>query len=164
MLPNAIQTSAPINPGNSGGALVDLQAQVIGIPTLAAGNPQSGGTATGIGFAIPSNLVRDIAGQLVRYGRVVQSHRAALGVSLADNPARPGALVVAVQTGGPADKAGIVPGESIDAIDGKAVQSSDGFATLPATLEPGRTVKVTLTRQDGQSTTVTATLGELAGG
>ena len=164
VLPNAIQTSAPINPGNSGGALVNLQGQVIGIPTLAAGNPQSGGAAAGIGFAIPSNLVRDIAGQIVRYGRVVQSHRAAIGVSVADSSYRPGALVVAVQTGGPADKAGIVAGDSIDAIDGKTVQTSDDFATLLATLEPGRTVKLTITRQDGQSTTVTATLGKLAGG
>ena len=164
VLPGAIQTSAPINPGNSGGALVDLQAQVIGIPTLAAGNPQSGGAAAGIGFAIPSNLVRDIAGQIVRYGRVVQSHRAAIGVSVADSSYRPGALVVAVQSGGPADKTGIVPGDSIDAIDGKTVQSADDFATLLATLEPGRTVKLTITRQDGQSTTVTATLGKLAGG
>ena len=164
VLPGAIQTSAPINPGNSGGALVDLQAQVVGIPTLAAGNPQSGGAAAGIGFAIPSNLVRDIAGQIVRYGRVVQSHRAAIGVSVADSSYRPGALVVAVQSGGPADKTGIVPGDSIDAIDGKTVQSADDFATLLATLEPGRTVKLTITRQDGQSTTVTATLGKLAGG
>jgi putative serine protease PepD len=164
VLPGAIQTSAPINPGNSGGALVDLQAQVIGIPTLAAGNPQSGGAAAGIGFAIPSNLVRDIAGQVVRYGRVVQSHRAAIGVSVADSSYRPGALVVAVQSGGPADKARIVPGDSIDAIDGKTVRSSDAFATLLATLEPGKTVKLTITRQDGQSATVTATLGKLAGG
>ena len=164
VLPGAIQTSAPINPGNSGGALVDLQAHVIGIPTLTAGNPQSGAAAVGIGFAIPSNLVRDIAGQIVRYGRVVQSHRAAIGVSVADSSYRPGALVVAVQGGGPADKARIVPGDSIDAINGKTVRSADEFATLMATLEPGSTVKLTITRQDGQSTTVTATLGKLAGG
>ena len=107
VLPNAIQTSAPINPGNSGGALVDLAGQVIGIPTLAAGNPQTGGTAAGIGFAIPSNIVRDIAGQIVRNGRVINSHRAALGVNLADNLARPGAVITALQPGGPAEKAGL---------------------------------------------------------
>jgi S1-C subfamily serine protease len=114
VLPNAIQTSAPINPGNSGGALVDLRGQVIGIPTLAAGNPQAGGTAAGIGFAIPSNIVQDIAGQIVRNGRVVNSHRAALGVSLADNLARPGAVVTALQTAGPAANAGLLVGDSID--------------------------------------------------
>ncbi len=65
-LKGAIQTSAEINPGNSGGALVDLQGNVIGIPTLAATDPQlGGGQAPGIGFAIPSNTVRDVATQLV---------------------------------------------------------------------------------------------------
>src|SRR2546430_8730860 len=53
-LPNVIQTSAPINPGNSGGALVDLQGRVIGIPTLGVSDPQLGGAAAGIGFAIPA--------------------------------------------------------------------------------------------------------------
>lgn len=96
VLPDAIQTSAPINPGNSGGALIDLQGQVVGIPTLAAANPQLGSAAAGIGFAIPSNTITDIASQIVRYGRVVNSHRAALGANLADSSARPGALVVAL--------------------------------------------------------------------
>lgn len=164
VLPGAIQTSAPINPGNSGGALVDLKAQVIGIPTLAAGNPQTGTAAAGIGFAIPSNLVRDIAGQIVRSGRVVQSHRAALGVSIADSSYRSGALVVTVQPGGPADRAGIVAGDWIDAIAGQAVGNADDFATRLAALEPGKTVRVAITRQDGQRATVTATLGKLAGG
>ena len=80
-LPNTIQTSAPINPGNSGGALVDIQGRVIGVPTLAASDPQLGGAAAGIGFAIPSNTVRDIAGQIVKNGKVVNSHRAYLGIS-----------------------------------------------------------------------------------
>jgi S1-C subfamily serine protease len=65
-LPDTIQTSAPINPGNSGGALVNTAGEVIGIPTLAAASPQGGAQAQGIGFAIPSNLARDVAGQLVR--------------------------------------------------------------------------------------------------
>ncbi len=64
-LPNVIQTSAAINPGNSGGALVDLDGAVIGIPTLGVSDPQMGGAASGIGFAIPSSTVSDIAGQLV---------------------------------------------------------------------------------------------------
>jgi S1-C subfamily serine protease len=164
VLPNAIQTSAPINPGNSGGALVSLQGELIGIPTLAAGNPQAGGAAAGIGFAIPSNLVRDIASQIDSHGRVVNSHRAALGVSLADNLVRPGALVAAVASRGPADKAGIVAGDSIEAINGRAVTSSDDLATLLATLEPGRNAKVTVSRQDGSRSNVTVTLGTLGGG
>src|SRR6266566_8820059 len=71
-LSSVIQTSAAINPGNSGGALVDLEGRVIGIPTLAALDPQLGGSAPGIGFAIPSNVVSDIAGQIVKNnGKVV---------------------------------------------------------------------------------------------
>jgi S1-C subfamily serine protease len=161
VLPNAIQTSAPINPGNSGGALVDLDARVIGIPTLAAGNPQSGGAAAGIGFAIPSSVVRDIAGQIVQHGRVVNSHRAALGVSLADNLARPGAVIAAVQRGGPADKAGIATGDSIDKIDGMSVASADDLATALARLRPGQKVGVSVTRSDGSTSTKSVILGEL---
>jgi putative serine protease PepD len=161
VLPNAIQTSAPINPGNSGGALVDLQARVIGIPTLAAGNPQSGAAAAGIGFAIPSNVVRDIAGQIVQHGRVVNSHRAALGISLADNLARPGAVVAAVERGGPADSAGIAIGDSIDKIDGANVGSADDLATALARLHPGQKVEVSFTRPDGSTSTKMVILGEL---
>jgi putative serine protease PepD len=163
VLPGAIQTSAPINPGNSGGALVDLEGRVIGIPTLAASNPQLGGTAAGIGFAIPSNVVTDIAGQIVRQGRVVSSHRAALGVSLADNPSGTGAVVAAVQSGGPAAKAGIVVGDTIEAIDGKRVTSTDDLATALAAMAPGEKVTVMVTRPDGTSSTHTVTLGQLPG-
>src|SRR5207237_6953253 len=84
VLPNVIQTSAPINPGNSGGALVDITGRVIGIPTLAAADPELGGSAPGIGFAIPSNLASDIAGQIVAHGKVVDSHRAFLGIRVGD--------------------------------------------------------------------------------
>jgi putative serine protease PepD len=68
ILCSVIQTSAAINPGNSGGALVDLSGQVIGIPTLAALDPQMGAEAPGIGFAIVSNTVRQVADTLVRSG------------------------------------------------------------------------------------------------
>ncbi len=163
VLPGAIQTSAPINPGNSGGALVDLDGRVIGIPTLAASNPQIGGTAAGIGFAIPSNVVTDIAGQIVRQGRVVNSHRAALGVSLADNPAGTGAVVAAVQSGGPAQKADITVGDTIDAINGKRVTSVDDLATSLAALAPGQNVTVTVRQPDGTTSTHKVTLGRLPG-
>jgi S1-C subfamily serine protease len=73
-LPNVIQTSAEINPGNSGGALVDLAGDVVGIPTLAALDPEFGGTpAAGIGFAIPSSVVVDVAGQLIASGHAVSA-------------------------------------------------------------------------------------------
>jgi putative serine protease PepD len=81
---SAIQTSAPINPGNSGGALVDLDGDVVGIPTLAALDPNLGGAqAPGIGFAIPANTVKRIADQLVKEGRVTDSDRAYIGVRVA---------------------------------------------------------------------------------
>jgi putative serine protease PepD len=69
---NAIQTSAAINPGNSGGALVNLNNQVVGIPTLAARLPDEGGAAPGIGFAIPSNSVTTVAAQLIRTSTVAR--------------------------------------------------------------------------------------------
>jgi S1-C subfamily serine protease len=70
-LPNVIQTSAEINPGNSGGALVNLAGEVVGIPTLAAVDPEFNDTpASGIGFAIPSDVVVDVAAQLIANGRV----------------------------------------------------------------------------------------------
>jgi S1-C subfamily serine protease len=69
-LRGVIQTSAAINPGNSGGALVNLAGQVVGIPTLTATDPQIGGAAPGIGFAISSNIAADVATQLIASGRV----------------------------------------------------------------------------------------------
>ena len=81
LITSAIQTSAAINPGNSGGALVNLEEQVVGIPTLAARLPDQGGAAPGIGFAIPSNTVRNIANQLIETGRVTTSDRATLGIT-----------------------------------------------------------------------------------
>jgi S1-C subfamily serine protease len=69
-LSDVIQTSAAINPRNSGGALVNLAGEVIGIPTLTATDPQIGGTAPGIGFAVPAGTVTDVARQLIAHGRV----------------------------------------------------------------------------------------------
>src|SRR5437763_12472965 len=83
-LPNALQTSAPINPGNSGGALVTLDGTVVGIPTLEASDPQSGSTAQGIGFAVPSSRVTYIAHQIIATGRVEHTGRAYLGVGAVD--------------------------------------------------------------------------------
>ena len=137
VLPNVIQTSAAINPGNSGGALVDLRAQVIGIPTLAAVDQQLGGAASGIGFAIPSNTVTDIAGQIVSHGHVVNSHRAVLAVNIADNTSRPGALVVAVQPGGAAARAGLASADTIVNVNGTTVSNASDLAAALAGLTPG---------------------------
>ncbi|MYW18177.1 trypsin-like serine protease, partial [Streptomyces sp. SID2955] len=115
---NMVQTSAAINPGNSGGALVDLDGRVIGIPTLAAADPSLGGGAVpGIGFAIPVSMVRTIADQIVRDGKVVDSGRAALGITartVVDDSYQPaGVAVVTVRGGGAAAAAGLQVGDVI---------------------------------------------------
>jgi putative serine protease PepD len=162
VLPNVIQTSAPINPGNSGGVLVDLDGKVVGIPTLAASDPQLGGAAAGIGFAIPSSLVTDIAGQIVKYGHVVNSHRAYLGVQLATGLSS-GAVVAAVQPGGPAADAGIAAGDVITAIGGREIISPADVAGVLAALKPGQSVAVRITKTDGSRSTVRVTLGQYLG-
>ena len=164
VLISAIQTSAPINPGNSGGALVSLSGQVIGIPTLAASDPQMGGAAVGIGFAIPSDTVTSIARQLVTTGKVANSGRAALGITtetVADASGQPaGVGVVAAKPGGPAAQAGIRTGDIILAVEGKTTDSVTALQSVLAALKPGNQVRVRLSR-DGTQSTVTATLGAL---
>ncbi|MFD2420318.1 S1C family serine protease [Amycolatopsis pigmentata] len=167
-IPDAVQTSAAINPGNSGGALVDLSGQVVGVPTLAAVDPQlNGSAAPGIGFAIPANTVTDIAGQIVHSGRVVDSHRAELGVAVSTvvnasgQPA--GAGVVRLTPGGPADKAGIRAGDIITAINGTAIADSNALAGALAAAKPGDTVTVNVRHPDGSTADVHAVLGELPG-
>jgi S1-C subfamily serine protease len=165
-LPGAIQTSAPINPGNSGGALVNLSGQVIGIPTLAAASPVNGTPAPGIGFAIPSNLVRDIAGQIIADGHVTNSHRAALGAQIAtidgtgDYPG--GAGIVAVTPGGPAARAGLRPGDVIRLAGAAPTPTAEALSQALAAMRPGQTITTGIIR-DQQSLTVRVTLGQLPG-
>jgi putative serine protease PepD len=156
-LPSLIQTSAPINPGNSGGALVDETGAVIGIPTLNAGS--NGQLAPGIGFAISSNTVKSIAGQLADTGKVSDSQRAWLGVDLRSVP-QGGAFVAAVVPGGPAADAGIRPGDMIARLAGKPVPTVDDLAVAVADLKPGDRVPVDLHAQTG-ARTVNVTLGHI---
>lgn len=162
-LPDSIQTSAAINPGNSGGALVNLRGQVIGIPTLAA-SQQAGGTAPGIGFAIPSNTVTNIAKQLIEQGRVTHSGRAALNVRVATvtGPAgqHTGAGIVSVLPNGAAAEAGIQPGDIIIKIHGETVHSAQALSAILTELEVGQTVSVTVLR-DGSEHQLKVTLGQL---
>jgi S1-C subfamily serine protease len=160
-LPSVIQTTAAINPGSSGGALVNLKQQVVGIPTLAATDPQlGGGAAPGIGFAIPSNTVTLIANQLIQTGTVANSGRAALGAQFA-NTGGHGALVSSVVSGGPAALAGIMAGDTVTAVNGIAVTGLQAVADTLITLKPGQQVTVDLVHSDSTTATVTVTLGEL---
>jgi putative serine protease PepD len=160
-LPSAIQTTAAINPGNSGGALINLNEQVVGIPTLAATDPQlGGGAAPGIGFAISSNTVTLIANQLIKTGTVANSGRAALGAQVA-NTGGSGALVTTVKSGGPAALAGIKVGDTIKAIGGQSVTGAQAVADVLLTLKPGQQVPVNLVHSNGSTGAVTVTLTEL---
>ena len=161
-LPDVIQTSAAINPGNSGGALVDLNGEVVGIPTLAAVDQQLGGSAPGIGFAISSNRAKAIADQLIASGKVTDSGRAYMGVTVQDSRTD-GALVVSVVADGPAGKAGIVAGDTVTAIDDKQVPDSSTLIEVTAGHHPGDVVKLTVLHQDGKTATISVTLGTLPG-
>jgi putative serine protease PepD len=161
VLQNAIQTSAAINPGNSGGALVNIGAKVIGIPTLAAADPQLGGAAAGIGFAIPSNTVTSIASQLIKFGHVVNSGRPYLGVRVGETGN--GVYIGTVYPGGPAAKAGLKVGDVIQSVNGKATTSSDELGSVLAAYKPGQAVTLKVVHQSGATDLVKVTLGEYPG-
>ena len=163
-LPNLVQTDAAINPGNSGGALVDIEGRVIGIPTLGAANPEfNGAPAAGIGFAIPANDAKRIADQLIKYGKVVASGRAYLGVRVATITTG-GVIVTDLQAGGPAAKAGVRSNEVIASVNGKETPSTDDLSEVLAGLKPGQKAKLVLiSPNDGSRRSVSVTLGQLPG-
>ncbi|MFF8843758.1 S1C family serine protease [Streptomyces sp. NPDC015127] len=162
---NMVQTSAAINPGNSGGALVNLDSEVIGIPTLAATDPSLGqGAAPGIGFAIPVSMVRTVADQIIRTGRVTDSGRAALGITgrtfldAGYNPA--GVVVVEVMEGGAAEKAGLRARDIIRKLGNAEITTITSLAEALASRRPGDEVTVTYER-GGSERTARITLGEI---
>lgn len=169
-IPNAIQTDAPINPGNSGGALVDLQGNLIGIPTLTAIDPEFNTPANGVGFAIPSNRVKFIARQIIGTGRVEHSGRAALGVKVttvdqtmaaqANLSVNQGALVTSVVPNGPAAQAGIKAGDVIVQVDNQAITDVPSLTDVLLSKNPGQKVSVRVYR-GSQQMTFNVTLGEL---
>jgi S1-C subfamily serine protease len=131
-----IQTDAPINPGNSGGPLLDARGRVVGVNSQIATGGASGGNV-GIGFAVPSNTVREVLPALSRGQRIV---RPFLGVATA--PHRDGAEVQAVTPGSPADAAGIEPGDVITGVDGLPVRDPDDVADAIKGLGPGDDIEV----------------------
>jgi putative serine protease PepD len=165
-LPDTVQTSAAINPGNSGGALVDLSGRVVGIPTLTAVDP-SLGAANGIGFAIPANTVKDIATQIIANGRVVNSHRADLGIrvtTVVDTSNSPvGVLVTGVTPGGPAGSVGITTGEIIVNLGATRIRTATDLSASLADLQPGERVSVTVVTSAGAKQNLTVTVAEIPG-
>ncbi|MER6913033.1 trypsin-like peptidase domain-containing protein [Streptomyces sp. NPDC000594] len=162
---NMVQTSAAINPGNSGGALVNLDSEVIGIPTLAATDPGLGeAAAPGIGFAIPVSMVTTVADQIITTGKVTDSGRAALEITartvLDDNYQPAGVAIVEVVPGGAADRAGLRAGDIITKIDSDEITTITSLAETLAPDKPGQEVVVGYLR-DGKSRTTRVTLGEI---
>ncbi|HEY7486261.1 MAG TPA: trypsin-like peptidase domain-containing protein [Streptosporangiaceae bacterium] len=166
---NAIQTDAAINPGNSGGPLVDAQGRVIGINSAIAtlggqglGSGDQGGNI-GVGFAIPINQAKRVAEQLINNGG--KASHAIIGATM-DLQYQGNGVKIAATTqqgqpplvaGGPAEKAGLKPGDVITNFDGKPVTQPEELIALIRSHAPGDKVKLTYQR-DGKSTTVELTL------
>ena len=172
-LTGLIQTSAPINPGNSGGALVNLQGQLIGIPTLSATNPETGSSANSIGYAIPSNRIAYVTQQLIAHGSLTSSGQGFIGIEAQDvSPQLAAANGLSVQSGvmiagfandaagqSPAQQAGLQTGDVIVAVNGQTVNANSDLASALLNDTPGTQVTLTIVRGTAQRT-VTVTLGE----
>ncbi|MFG1775573.1 trypsin-like peptidase domain-containing protein [Micromonospora sp. NPDC049048] len=150
-----LQTDAPINPGNSGGALVNTRGEVIGINTAIATAGQGSTGNIGLGFAIPSNKAKDVAGKLQRGEKV--SHPS-LGVSVTTAEGG-GALVAAVTPGSAAEKAGLQRGDVVTRFGDKPVNDSDDLVGAVQAGKVGDRVQVTYKR-NGSESTATVTLAE----
>ena len=132
---------------------------MIGVPTLAATDPEMGGAADGIGFAISSNTVRTIAGQLIADGRVEHSGRAWLGVDLR-TIANLGVVVASTTPSSPAADAGLEPGDVIVKVAGQPAASVDDIAAALAAKQPGQKIELELQGPNGPRQ-ASVTLGEL---
>ncbi|MBI4291436.1 MAG: Do family serine endopeptidase [Betaproteobacteria bacterium] len=158
-----IQTDASINPGNSGGALVNLRGELIGINTAILG--PSGGNV-GIGFAVPAAMARQVVAQILRFGEV---RRGRLGVSTADlTPeiakklgvrAGDGAVVVAVQAGSPADKAGLRKGDVLVSANGRPIRGAADVRNRVGLTPVGEEIALGIERSSGR-TEIRARVGE----
>ncbi|HLA09693.1 MAG TPA: DegQ family serine endoprotease [Pyrinomonadaceae bacterium] len=159
-----LQTDASINRGNSGGALVDTNGQLVGINSQIL-SPSGG--SIGIGFAIPSNMAKAVMDQLLKTGRVrrgmigvnIQPVTADVAASLSLPVAR-GAIVSAVQPGGPGERAGIRRGDVITAVNGQQITDHNNLRNVVASTAPGTNVMVTVLRE-GREQRIPVTLAEL---
>jgi serine protease Do len=158
-----IQTDAAINPGNSGGPLINLDGQVIGINTAIIS--ESGGYM-GLGFAIPINMARTIEEQLRKQGKVSRGRLGLLAQDIDSDAAEllglkeaAGVIVSMVESDSPAEKAGLKVHDILLAVNGKKIQSYDGFRNEVANLSPGSKARLDVSR-GGKALELTATLGE----
>jgi serine protease Do len=162
-----IQTDAAINPGNSGGALVNTNGDLIGINTaILAGN---GGGNQGIGFAIPVAMAREVMDQIVKTGKVVRGYMGAQIQDVTPDLARAfklkspnGAVLTNIESGTPAERAGLQAGDVVTAVNGETVADSNALRLRISRTAPGTAVKLTVQRAEGPKE-VTVTLGELPG-
>ncbi len=158
-----IQTDAPINPGNSGGALINTKGELVGINTAIIA--PAGGNI-GIGFAVPSNMVKSVKDQLLAHGEVrrgrigiaVQTLTAALAKTLGA-PVQRGAVIGSVEKGSPAEAGGLKAGDIITAIDGRPVADANDVRNRIGLRERGTTVELS-TWRGGRSQTVKLTIAE----
>jgi S1-C subfamily serine protease len=155
-----IQTDAPINPGNSGGPLLDVRARVIGVNSQIATSGQTGNGNVGIGFAVPSNTVRQVVPRL-KQGQTID--RPYLGVATGRaSPGQPdGAIVRSVKPGGPGARAGLQTGDVIVGINGRRVNDPADVSAGIQGQAPGDVVTVQVQR-DGQPVTLDVELGKRA--
>ncbi len=159
-----IQTDAAINPGNSGGPLVDARGEVVGINTFLV---SPSGTFSGMGFAIPTQIVRPTVETLIRYGKVDHGH---IGIGIADvtpenakffdETNASGGVVTQVEPDSPGAKAGLQIGDVITEIDGQKVTDAGELQVLVGQKQPGSKIMLTVLR-DGKSMKVPVTLEEL---
>jgi len=160
-----IQTDASINPGNSGGPLINLKGEVIGINSLIVSASRG---SEGMGFAIPSNMAKEISKSLIEHGKVVRGY---MGVNIQDitpemvkslklEKGTKGVIVANILPDGPADKAGIEQGDIISRYDGKKIESVVQLRNLVASTTPGTTVKVGVLR-DKKEIELTIKIGDL---
>jgi putative serine protease PepD len=148
----AIQTDAAINHGNSGGPLLNTSGDVIGVNAQIESD--SGGN-DGVGFAIPSNAVKNVADTLIAGGKVQHAY---LGIQVGDTAASNGAQVTSVVSGSPADKGGLKAGDLITSIDGNAISSADDLTAQVSAHKPADQITVTVDR-NGSTKTLKVTLG-----
>jgi len=163
---NFIQTDASINPGNSGGPLVNMKGEVIGINSMIS---TTTGGSIGIGFAIPSDLAKNVIRQLREKGKVTRGYLGVRGIypvtaQLAkslDIDVDHGAMIQEVEPGTPADKAGLKPYDVIVEIDGQPVKDHNDLSFKIADIPPGTTVNIKVVRKGGETKVLKVKIGEL---